>query len=180
MLPIKFCSFGLGILHSLSQWHRHNCDDMPVGCPVLVVDKKNFRTSNAHLPDNDHLRVLAPPLLLPICNPCKSTSWKLCEVENYAPNSWCHGLDLVCPSLLPVDCHVFDVKDSILWQFCCTFVYKKENAMKSPFFTGKYNPCLLSSMEDRRGIRWCEFFPQGHSGYHVGRHTRGGTSAMQH
>ena len=24
-------------------------------------------------------------------------------------------------------------KDSILWQFCCTFVYKKENAMKSPF-----------------------------------------------
>ena len=52
-------------------------------------------------------------------------------------------------------------KDSILWQFCCTFVYKKENAMKSPFFAGKYNPCLLSSMEDRGGIRWCELILAG-------------------
>ncbi len=71
-------------------------------------------------------------------------------------------------------------KDSILWQFCCTFVYKKENAMKSPFFAGKYNPCLLSAMADRGGIRWCELFPEGHSGYNFGRRTRRGNSVMQH
>jgi hypothetical protein len=176
LLPINFCSFGLGILH-FCQWHSHNCVDKSVGCPVLVVDKKNFSPPNEQPPDHDHLCFLVPPSLLPRCNPCKSTSCWVCEVENYASNSKCNGLDLLVPfpfsSWLSCVCGCIGrrgdgakQKESILWQFCCTSVLKigKCNEV-TLFLAGKYMP----SMEDRGGNRWHELFPKRHCGYNFGR-----------
>jgi hypothetical protein len=71
---------------------------------------------------------------------------------------------LLCPSLFPVDYHVFvaasgeeEMVQNRRLVFCENAVAllckRMENAMKSPcFFAGKYTPCLLPSMGDRGGI----------------------------